>query len=70
MPGAVLGAGMRDINQVHGGGYYPGRGAASVRAGRVQNTQGIVSGVKWVQEHGQGRGVRTWCWSGRKVATR
>ena len=28
VPGAVLGAGTRGLNQVHGGGYCPGRGGS------------------------------------------
>ena len=54
MPGAVLGAGMRGVNRVHDRGYFPGRRDSQWGwgAGREQDTQIIMSGVKGVQEHG------------------
>lgn len=51
VPGAVLGAGMKGVNRVHDRGYFPGRREGRW-AGREQDPQRIMSGVKWVQEHG------------------
>lgn len=50
MPGAVLGAGTKGVNQVRGGEYYPGTRAACRRARKVTTPQWVRRDVKWAQE--------------------
>lgn len=66
MPGAVLGAGTKGVNQVHGRGYCPGR-KYSQCGGRdsAKHSENLVvrSRCKNLRRWGV---LVSWCWSGKR----